>query len=93
MELINIRFFKPKGGLTAQQGSGTRVRRLLQVTGVLTTPSLTVDSGAASGRKRNYVMNEQYRSCFVRSGWLDWIHTVSWVLRNFTKYRTLRISQ
>jgi len=42
MELINIRFFKLKGGLTAQQGSGTRVRRLLKETGVLTTPCFTV---------------------------------------------------
>ena len=36
----------------------------LKVTIVLTTPCLTVHCGAASGRKRKYEMNEQYRSSF-----------------------------
>ena len=71
MELINIRIFELKAGLAAQEGSGTWVRYLLQVMRVLTKPCLTVHCGAGSGNKRNYIMNKQYTSYFLRSGWLE----------------------
>jgi len=91
MELINNRFFKLKGGLAAQEGSGTRVRYLLQVTRVLTKYSLLVDRRSSSGKKTNYVMNEQYSCCWLPSGWLKGIHSASWVFRNFTNYRSSQI--
>jgi hypothetical protein len=71
MELINIRFFKLKGGLAAQQDSGTKFECLLPVTSVLTTTCLKVHWDTGSGKKRNYAMNEQYRGSFLRSSWLN----------------------
>lgn len=85
MEFINIRFFTLKGGL-ATQGSGTRDRCLFKVTSILTKACLTVHCCTASGRERNHAMNEQNRRGFLFSGWLDWIHNVSWVFQNFTNY-------
>ena len=71
MELIDIRFFtiERRADSTTRQWDKSSI--LLRVTRVLTKPSLTVHCVGGTGRKRNYVMNEQHRSCFLRSCWLD----------------------